>query len=148
MNYLLLPLILLLCVSCILWLCFAIKSCNCYIFLTNYFIITKCTSLFPVNFFFVLKSILSDICIAIPDLNWFTYLNLISVSYKQHIFGSCFSIQSNNQCSSYGVFNLFTFNVIINMLRLLHAILLFVFYTCHLFFLLPHFSIIVFFLVK
>lgn len=99
-------------------------------------------------FIFVLKSILSDICIAIPDLNWFTYLNLISVFYKQHIFGSCFSIQSNNQCSSYGVFNLFTFNVIINMLRLLYAILLFVFYTCHLFFCYPIFLLLCSFLLS
>nr|KAF6477923.1 hypothetical protein HJG59_010818 [Molossus molossus] len=80
---------------------------------------------------FILKSILSDISIAIPAFFSFPFawkiffhpftFNLCEsfvvtwVSCKKHISESCFFIQSATLCLFMGAFNPFTFKVIIDM---------------------------------
>ena len=79
---------------------------------------------------FVLKSILSDMSIAIPAFFWFLfawniffqpftfslYVSLVLrwVSYRQHIQGCCFRIHSASLWLLVGVFNPFMFKVIID----------------------------------
>ena len=81
--------------------------------------------------FFILKSILSDMSIATPaffccQFAWniffhpFTFSLYVSlclkwVSFRQHIYGSCFCIYSASLCLLFGAFNPFTLKVIIDM---------------------------------
>ena len=78
-----------------------------------------------------LKSILPDTNTAAPAFFWFPFawnafflsltlslyisLGLRWVSCRQHLYGSCFCIQSSELCLLFGAFNPFTFKVIINM---------------------------------
>ena len=80
--------------------------------------------------FFILKSILSDMSIASPAFSRFPFacniffhpltfslyvsLGLKWVSYKQHIYGSCFCIHSVHLCLLVRAFNPFTFSVIMD----------------------------------
>ena len=89
-----------------------------------------CPSLSLVTFF-ILKSILSHMSIATPAFfsfpftwNIFFYaltfslcvsLGLKWVSYRQHIYGSCFCIHSASLCLFVEAFNPFTFKVVIDM---------------------------------
>ena len=93
--------------------------------------------------FFILRSILSDMCIATPSVFWFLFawniffhpltfnlyvsLEMKWVSQRQHIYGSCFCILSASLCLSVGVFIPLTFKVIVDMYVLI-AMLLNVFY--------------------
>ena len=95
----------------------------------DHLIIMQCLSL-SLFTAFVLKSILSDMSIATPAFFWslfswniffqhFTlslYVSLVlrQVSCRQHIQGSCFCIHSASLCLLVGVFNPFTFKVIID----------------------------------
>ena len=77
--------------------------------------------------FFILRSILSDMRIATPvffsshlhgiyfsifSLSVYVFWGLKWVSYRQHIYGSCFCIHSVSLCLLAGAFNPFTFKVI------------------------------------
>ena len=93
-------------------------------------IIMQCPSLFLV-ISFILRSILSDMRIAIPAFFCFPfawniffhplifslYVSLVLrwVSCRQHIYGSCFFIHSASLCLLVGAFNPFTFKVIIDI---------------------------------
>ena len=93
-------------------------------------IIMQCPSLSLV-LFFILRSILSDMRITTPAFFCFPFawniffhpltfslyvsLGLMWVSYRQHIYGSCFFIHSASLCLLVGTFNPFTFKVIIGM---------------------------------
>ena len=92
-------------------------------------IIMQCPSL-SLMIFFILKFILSEIRIATPAFFWFPFsqniffhpftfslyvsLGLKWVTCKQHMYGSCFCIHSVSLYLLVGVFNPFTFKVIID----------------------------------
>ena len=91
-------------------------------------IIMQCPSLFRA-IFFILRSILSDMRIATPPFfclpfTWniffhplgfsvYVFVGLKWISYRQHIYGSCFCIHSASLCLLVGAFSPFTFKVII-----------------------------------
>ena len=93
-------------------------------------VIMQCPSLSLVTFF-ILKSILSDMSIAIPAFFRFPFawnifflplafslyvsLGLKWFSFRQHIYGYCFCIYSASLCLLVGAFNPFMFKVIIDM---------------------------------
>ena len=60
------------------------------------------------------------------DLKW--------VSYRQHIYGSCFCIHSISLCPLVAAFNSFTFKVIINMYVLIDILLIVLVCFCRSFF--------------
>jgi len=80
--------------------------------------------------FFILKPILSDMSIATPAFFWFLFawnsffhpltfnlyvsLEVKWVSWRQHIYGSCFCIHSASLCLLVGLFSPLTFKVIID----------------------------------
>ena len=94
------------------------------------FIVMECPSLSLV--IFILRSVLSDIRIAIPAFFYFpftwniffhplgfsvyVFVGLKWISYRQHIYGSCFCIHSASLCLLVGAFSPFTFKVIIDIL--------------------------------
>ena len=87
-------------------------------------IIVQCPSLSLVTFF-ILKFILSDMSIATPAFFWslfawniffrpltfnlYVSLEVKWVSWRQHIYGSCFCIHSASLCLLVGTFSPFTF---------------------------------------
>ena len=89
--------------------------------------------------FFSLKSILSDMSIATPAFFWFLsawniFFHLLTfnlyvslevrwVSWRQHIYGSCFCIHLASLCLLVGAFHPLTFNVIIDMYVLITILL-------------------------
>ena len=95
---------------------------------------------FFVSYNIILKSILSEIRIAIPPFFWFPFtwiifflhftcnlyvsLDLKWVSCRQHICGPCFCIHSVNLYLLVGAFNLFTFKVIIDLYVLIGIFLI------------------------
>ena len=88
---------------------------------------------------FILNSILSDVSIATPAFFWFPFawnivFHLLTfnlyvsvevkwVSWRHHMYGSCFCIHSASLCLLVGAFSPFTFKIIIDMYVLI-AILL------------------------
>ena len=87
----------------------------------------QCPSLSLV-IFFILRSIFSDMRIITPAFFLFPFaqniffpsshfqsLELKQVSYRQHIYGSCFCIHSASLCLLVEAINLFTFKVIIDI---------------------------------
>ena len=103
---------------------------NCYVFFLDWSLDHYVVSFF-VSYNIILKSILSEIRIAIPPFFWFPFtwiifflhftcnlyvsLDLKWVSCRQHICGPCFCIHSVNLYLLVGAFNLFTFKVLIDI---------------------------------
>ena len=97
---------------------------------TDPLIIMQCPSL-SLALFFILRPILSDMKIAIPDFFCFPFpqdiffhsftfslfasLGLKWVSHRQHMYGSCFGKHSAYLCLLVGAFNPFTVKVIIDI---------------------------------
>ena len=106
-----------------------IYICNCYIFFLDWSL-----DHYVVSFFVSyksLKSILSDRSMTTPTFFWFPFawntffhplifslyvsLGLRWVSYRQHMYRSCFWSHSNSLCLSVGTFHPCAFKVIISM---------------------------------
>ena len=112
-------------------------------------IIMVCPSLSLV-IFFILRSILSDRRVATPAFCCFPFawniffhaltfslyvsLGLKWVSYRQHIYWSCFCIHSASLCLLVGAFNPFSFKVIIDMYVPVPIFLIFFSWFCRSFF--------------
>lgn len=128
-------------------------TCNCSVSLMNCPLMRrKCFFLSSINF--ILKSILSNVNITIPDFlclpftqsilfHSFTFsLSLWLSFYRRHIVWCCFIIHSDSPCLLIGIFSSLMFNIISDIVRFTILFTVFCFLFLFLFACSPHFWII------